>query len=109
MAKQDFKKTSLWKEYDASGKVTVAANLLTVAGDNATPYSVHRVYDEDHFSGDFLHKIGVRINSDGESNLTFAPSWGMSNETADAAHSPLAVQIANGDFLYVAFLSLIHI
>ena len=103
MAKQDFTNTSLWKEYDAYNHVTVAANLLTVAGDSGLAYSVHRVYDEDHFSGDFLHKIGVRINSDGESDLAFAPSWGMSNETADAAHSPLAVQIANGDFLYVAF------
>ena len=103
MANQDFTNTSLWKEYDAYNHVTVAANLLTVAGNNNAPYSVHRVYDEDHFSGDFLHKIAVRINSDGESNLGFAPSWGMSNETADAAHSPEAVQSANGDFLYVAF------
>ena len=98
MALENYTKYS---EYDASGLVTVAANTLTVAGNNNTAFSVHKVFAAGHFSGDFEHVVAVALNNDGTANMSWCPFWGLSNETAESAHSFKEIQGASGDCLYV--------
>ena len=90
-----------YSEYDASGKVTVGANTLAVAGNNNTAFSVHKVFAAGHFSADFEHVVAVMLNNDGASNLASCPFWGLSNETAESAHSFKQIQAASGDCLYI--------
>ena len=89
-----------YSEYDASGLVTVAANTLTVAGNNNTAFSVHKVFAAGHFSGDFEHVVATKINNDGENNKSYGVFWGLSNKTSDEAHSPKQIDEANEDVLY---------
>ena len=89
-----------YSEYDASGLVTVAANTLTVAGNNNTAFSVHKVFAAGHFSGDFEHVVATKINNDGENNSSYGVFWGLSNKTSDEAHSPKKIDEANEDVLY---------
>lgn len=90
-----------YSEYDASGKVTVAANTLTVAGNNNTAFSVHKVFAAGHFSADFEHVVAVMLNNDGSVNYALCPFWGLSNETAESAHSFKQIKEASGDCLYI--------
>jgi len=89
-----------YSEYDASGLVTVGANTLTVAGNNNTAFSVHKVFAAGHFSGDFEHIVAVKLNDDGAANNAVVPFWGVSNETSEAAHSFKQIDEASGDCLY---------
>ena len=91
-----------YSEYDASGLVTVGANTLAVAGNNQTAFSVHKVFAAGHFSGDFEHVVAVALNNDGSPNYGWCPFWGLSNETAESAHSFKEIQEASGDCLYIA-------
>jgi len=102
MAVETYTNTALWKEYDASGLITVAANTLTVAGNNNTAFSIQRVFDVGYFGGDFEHVVAVALNEDGTANLPWCPFWGLSNETAESAHSFKEIQAASGDCLYIA-------
>jgi len=101
MAVETYTNTALWKEYDASGLITVAANTLTVAGNNNTAFSIQRVFDAGHFSGDFEHVVAVELNNDGSINYGWGPFWGLSNETAESAHSFKEIKEASGDGLYI--------
>ena len=100
MAVETYTNTALWKEYDASGLITVAANTLTVAGNNNTAFSIQRVFDVGYFGGDFEHIVAVKLNDDGAANNAVAPFWGVSNETSEAAHSFKQIDEASGDCLY---------
>ena len=91
-----------YSEYDASGLVTVGANTLAVAGNNQTAFSVHKVFAAGHFSGDFEHVVAVALNKDSTTNYAWCPFWGLSNETAESAHSFKEIQAASGDCLYIA-------
>ena len=91
-----------YSEYDASGLVTVAANTLAVAGNNNTAFSVHKVFAAGHFSGDFEHVVAAALNKDSAANLAWCPFWGLSNETAESAHSFKEIKAASGDCLYIA-------
>ena len=91
-----------YSEYDASGLVTVAANTLTVAGNNNTAFSVHKVFAAGHFSGDFEHVVAVALNDDSSVNYALCPFWGLSNKTAESAHSFKEIAAASGDCLYIA-------
>lgn len=90
-----------YSEYDASGLVTVGANTLAVAGNNNTAFSVHKVFAAGHFSGDFEHVVAATLNKDSTANYALCPFWGLSNETAESAHSFKEIQAASGDCLYV--------
>jgi len=91
-----------YSEYDASGLVTVGANTLAVAGNNNTAFSVHKVFAAGHFSGDFEHVVAAALNNDGTVSMPWCPFWGLSNETAESAHSFKEIKAASGDCLYIA-------
>jgi len=91
-----------YSEYDASGLVTVGANTLAVAGNNKIAFSVHKVFAAGHFSGDFEHVVAVALNDDSSVNYAWCPFWGLSNETAESAHSFKQIKAASGDCLYIA-------
>jgi len=90
-----------YSEYDASGLVTVGANTLAVAGNNKIAFSVHKVFAAGHFSGDFEHVVAVALNDDSSISYAWCPFWGLSNETAESAHSFKQIKEASGDCLYV--------
>lgn len=85
-----------WSDYGGA-YVDNAANVLTVSASQTDTFSVHRVFAENHFDGNFEHLLKTKFDS--SSTAAILSVWGLSNKTTAAAHDTYAMIAADETFL----------
>jgi hypothetical protein len=96
-----------YTESDAAGKLTVAANDLTVTGlDNDDGSYLYKDFTSGNFSEDFAHSVQLNISS--VTGIPFLAIWGMMNSIGDLGSqvaSPTAIALVaytEGSHLIIA-------